>query len=75
MIKKQFLKEIKISGTQSNGGNNNRQDVLKIQSWLNLYARTNPRSGTATAIDGDFGPSTEQAVKNFSKSKKDKGNR
>jgi peptidoglycan hydrolase-like protein with peptidoglycan-binding domain len=70
MIKKQYLKEIQISGTQSRGGVNNRQDVMKIQSWLNLYARTNPRSGTATAIDGDFGPSTEMAVKNFQKAKK-----
>lgn len=69
MIKKQYLKEITISGTQSKGGANNRQDVMKIQSWLNLFAQINPRSGTATAIDGDFGPSTEMAVKNFQKAK------
>lgn len=71
MIKKQYLKEIKISGTQSLGGARNvKQDVSKIQSWLNLYARTDQRSGTATGIDGDFGPATELAVKSFQKLKK-----
>jgi hypothetical protein len=68
MIKNQFQKEITISGTQSNGGaTNNKKDVIKIQSWLNLYAHLNPGSGTATGIDGDFGPATERAVKNFQK--------
>jgi len=67
MIKIQYQKEIKITGPQSVGGVNKKEDVLKIQSWLNLYARTNPASGTSTGIDGDFGPSTEIAVKNFQK--------
>ena len=71
MIKKQYLKEITISGTQSKGGaRNTKQDVIKIQSWLNLYARTDPRSGTATGIDGDFGSATDLAVKNFQKAKR-----
>ena len=70
MIKNQYQKEIKITGQQSTGGaNNNKQDVIKIQSWLNLYARTDPPSGTSTAIDGDFGLSTETALKNFQKVK------
>jgi hypothetical protein len=68
MIKNQFQKEITISGTQSNGaGTNNKKDVMKIQSWLNLYAHSNPASGTSTGIDGDFGPATEKAVMNFQK--------
>ena len=71
MIKKQYLKETNISGTQSKGGaRNTKQDVIKIQSWLNLYARSDPRSGTATGIDGDFGPATEIAVQNFQKAKR-----
>jgi peptidoglycan hydrolase-like protein with peptidoglycan-binding domain len=70
MIKKQFQKELLLSGTQAKGKTNNRQDVLKVQSWLNLFARQNPKAGTATAIDGDFGPATELAVKNFQKAKK-----
>ena len=68
MIKNQFQKEITISGTQSNGAEtNNKKDVLKIQSWLNLYAHSSPASGTSTGIDGDFGDATEKAVKNFQK--------
>ena len=38
---------------------------MKIQSWLTLFSIPNPSSGTATEIDGDFGPATERAVKNF----------
>lgn len=71
MIKKQFLKELLLSGTQTKGAATNKKaDVIKIQSWLNLYAIANPASGTATAIDGDFGASTETAVKNFQKANK-----
>jgi peptidoglycan hydrolase-like protein with peptidoglycan-binding domain len=71
MIKKQYLDELKVSGPQSKGGTNNKkQDVIKIQSWLNLYARTDPSSGASTAIDGDFGSSTEMAVRNFQKAKR-----
>lgn len=68
MIKTHFSKELLISGTQAkNSSANTKADVLKIQSWLNLYAVSHPSSGTATGIDGDFGPSTEMAVKNFQK--------
>jgi peptidoglycan hydrolase-like protein with peptidoglycan-binding domain len=70
MIKKQYLKEIALSGTQQrNGSANNQKEVAKIQSWLNLYAVTNPSAGTATGIDSSFGPGTETAVKNFQKAK------
>lgn len=70
MIKKQYLKEIAITSTQQRRGNSNTtKDVMKIQSWLNLYAVTHPTAGTATSIDGDFGPATETAVKNFQKAK------
>lgn len=70
MIKKQYLKEITIAATQQRGGAlNTSKDVIKVQSWLNLYAMVNPAAGTATGIDGDFGPATEAAVKNFQKNK------
>ena len=65
MQKKSYLKEISISGTQKRFGTNVKKDVEKIQAWLTLYAMQNPNAGTATGIDGDFGPATEQAVKNF----------
>lgn len=70
MIKKQYLKELAIPATQQrNGSTNTLKDVMKIQSWLNLYAMVHPSSGTATGIDGDFGPATELAVKHFQAAK------
>lgn len=70
MQKTQFKKEIIISSTQSRGGANNKKDVLKIQSWLCLYAMINPSAGTSTGIDGDFGPATQTAVKKYQKAMK-----
>ncbi len=69
MIKQHYLKEINIAGPQQKNGANNKKEVIKIQSWLNLFAVIQPGAGTATGIDGDFGPSTEAAVKNFQKAK------
>jgi len=70
MIKKQYLKEIAIAATQQRrGASNTSKDVIKVQSWLNLYAMVHPSAGTATGIDGDFGPATEAAVKSFQKAK------
>lgn len=69
MKKTKYLKELTISGTHKrNGENNNKNEVMKIQSWLSLYAIQHPESGTVTGIDGDFGPATEKAVKNFQNS-------
>jgi peptidoglycan hydrolase-like protein with peptidoglycan-binding domain len=68
MQKKSFQKELTISATQKrDGANNTKKDVLKIQSWLNLFELVNSGSGTLTSIDGDFGPGTEKAVMNFQK--------
>nr|WP_294924139.1 peptidoglycan-binding protein [uncultured Flavobacterium sp.] len=68
MQKTFYQKELLIKATQKRkGANNNKKDVEKIQSWLNLFAMQNPGSGTATGIDGDFGPATEKAVLNFQK--------
>lgn len=68
MQKTFYQKELLIKATQQRKGvNNNKKDIEKIQSWLNLFAMQNPSSGTATGIDGDFGPATEKAVLNFQK--------
>ncbi len=68
MKKTSYKKELSIKATQKKKGTeNNKKDVMKIQSWLSLYAIKNPSAGTATSIDGDFGPATEKAVKNFQK--------
>ncbi len=66
MKKNWYQKELVIKNTQKrNGEHNNRKDIRKIQSWLTLYSIQNPHSGTATDVDGDFGPATDRAVKNF----------
>lgn len=66
MKKTAYQKELIIKATQKRRGtSNNSKDVRKIQSWLTLFAIQNRNSGTATSIDGDFGPATERAVKNF----------
>jgi hypothetical protein len=66
MRKTQYVKELAIMGPQARGAAANKKpDVIKIQSWLNLYAVGNPAAGTATGIDGDYGKATEIAVKNF----------
>ncbi len=70
MQKKTYLKELTIAATQKmNGTTNNKKDILKIQSWLTLFSMWNVNAGTATGIDGDFGPATEKAVLNFQKVK------
>ncbi|GAB3957940.1 hypothetical protein GCM10028805_51610 [Spirosoma harenae] len=68
MQKAFFQNELTISATQQrNGVTNTKKDVRKIQSWLTLFAMSNPGMVTATSVDGDFGKATEQAVRNFQK--------
>lgn len=70
MKKNWYKKELVIKSTQKRrGASNSRKEVRKIQSWLTLFSIQNPSSGTATTIDGDFGPATERAVKNFQRIK------
>jgi peptidoglycan hydrolase-like protein with peptidoglycan-binding domain len=70
MQKSHYQKELTISATQKkNDTQNNRKDIIKIQSWLNLFSMINRDAGTATGIDGGFGPATEQAVINFQRTK------
>jgi peptidoglycan hydrolase-like protein with peptidoglycan-binding domain len=67
MIKTHYTKELSISAPCEKKMTNEETDVLKIQSWLNLFALNHPDAGTASGIDGDFGPGTEKAVINFQK--------
>jgi hypothetical protein len=68
MIKDIYLREIEIENTQRREGtHNSREEVRNVQSWLCLQERANPGIATMTSIDGDFGPATESAVKNFQK--------
>ncbi len=67
MIKEFYKKELQLSVPQVARGDKKKADVYKIQSWLNLYANHNPAAGTATGIDGDFGPSTERSVVKYQK--------
>lgn len=61
MQKTFYKKELFIKAPQQkNGTANNKKDIEKIQSWLNLFAMQNSSSGTATGIDGDFGSATEK---------------
>lgn len=69
MKKTAYQKELSIKNTQQRDGRfKSKKDILKIQSWLSLYSIQYPQSATATAMDGDFGPATERAVKNFQSS-------
>ena len=65
MIKQHYLKEQSITHTCGRGLHNDAADVKKVQCWLTLYAMRKPDAGTATAIDGIFGPATERAVRNY----------
>lgn len=70
MQKPHYQKELTIAATQKrNGPQNNKKDVMKIQSWLSLFSMTNHGAGTATGIDGGFGSATEQAVINYQRAK------
>jgi hypothetical protein len=70
MQKPHYQKELTITAPQRRNGNqNNKKDIIKIQSWLSLFSMTNHGAGTATGIDGGFGPATEQAVVNFQRAK------
>ena len=65
MIKTSYKKELTITAPQSRNSSGIKKEILKVQSWLALYEMANPGAGTMTGIDGDFGPATDQAVKNF----------
>lgn len=65
MLKNHYQKELVLNGTLQKGANNNKKDVIRIQSWLMLHEMASPGSIPVIGIDGDFGPATMEAVKHF----------
>ena len=64
MLKTHYLKELSISQTCRTGSRGG--DVKKIQEWLNLWRYARPDWAlTKVDMDGDFGPQTAFAVKEF----------
>ena len=68
-FKKSFQKELSITKKCNTSSPVGSKDVLKVQEWLSIWGNNNPAWGTVTAIDGDFGSSTAEAVKNFQRKK------
>lgn len=65
MIKIQYLQELKTSAALIKRGHTDKNDVKKVQEWLNLWKRYNKDWKIAVAIDGDFGPHTHAVVQEF----------
>lgn len=65
MLLNHYEKEIEISKSQRRDKPQIREEVAKIQAWLNLFEVNHPGIATGTMIDGLFGPATERCVKNF----------
>jgi hypothetical protein len=61
MRKKQYFKELTISGIHRKGDNN--PEIRKIQEWYNLWAMLNIQP--LISVDGDYGTVTENAIKVF----------
>lgn len=63
MLKTNFQQELHFTGTLQNGSSGT--SVRRVQEWLCLNALHFPNSALTTALDSEFGPATERAVKNF----------
>lgn len=63
MIKKHFIKELRISRQYKK--NMEGEEIKKIQDWLNLWKFIHPAWEYYVTCDGEFGPQTEHAVKAF----------
>jgi len=67
MLKNQYILELKTDESVIVMGMKNSPDVKKVQEWINLWKRYDPKWNVITRIDGDFGPSTQSAVMEFQK--------
>ena len=67
MNKKHYLNEIEIDKTYARGTKG--KTVEKIQEWLCYWGFFHPTWGISTAVDGDYGPSTEACVKAYQSKK------
>jgi len=63
MLKKAFQDELSLSAPLQRNSQGN--DVRRVQEWLSLSALRFPEASVATNVDGQFGPATERAVRNF----------
>ncbi|GAB3889454.1 peptidoglycan-binding domain-containing protein [Spirosoma agri] len=63
MIKTAYQQELLFTGVVKKGSQGT--DVVRVQEWLCLNALRYPKIALITTIDGQFGPATELAVKNF----------
>ena len=65
MMKKQYILELRTEKPYVKIGQKNDPDVKKVQEWINLWKRYDPKWKISTAIDGEFGPGTLATVKEF----------
>ncbi len=63
MIKKDYIKELKFPGDLKKGAKG--KNAGKVQEWLNLNIFVLANFECECAIDDDFGPQTQKAVKVF----------
>ena len=65
MIKNHYILELKTDKPYVKLGQNNDNDVRKVQEWLNLWKYFDAEWNISVAIDGDFGNHTLAVVKAF----------
>jgi len=70
MLKNQYILELRTEKPFVKLGQTLDPDVRKVQEWINLWKRYDTKWKVSTAIDGDFGPSTLAAVKEFQRFQK-----
>ncbi|AQG79927.1 peptidoglycan-binding domain-containing protein [Spirosoma montaniterrae] len=63
MLKNDFQTELRFTTTVQRGDVG--PNVRRVQEWLCLNALRFPNASLITALDSDFGPATQQAVRNF----------
>lgn len=63
MLKTAFQTELHFTDTLQKGITG--ANVRRVQEWLCLNALQHPNEALNTALDGQFGPATERAVRNF----------
>lgn len=64
MEKKHYLTELKKPSKLVKKGQKSA-DAKRVQEWLNLWKFYDSRWNQQIIVDGDFGPASEKAVKNF----------
>ncbi len=63
MIKDHWKKEIALESHLQKGVKG--KDVERVQEWLNIHRVNHPLWHQEVVVDGDFGPITEAAIKDF----------